>query len=502
MISALWFGMWLCAPADTEVLRLKIGQEIVGELVEETFDEAVGVTVRRIDDGALVPLRWEQLDPADVQRVRGRFGYLPDEPEPIYVEAVRLTLARGGQIVGTIVEQNEESFVFKQGNSLLPLRWDNLRGREVVQVDVLEVYDPEEYYQQQLFVLQPQSALDHYNVSLMCESLQLWSRVKEHLEIARSLDAGLKEGTLEDKRKRAQLRIDSGADSAQLSQAVRLARREHFTEALALLEQLLQKGSGSRLQGEAVRERAKIVKQRAQWLDDKVAANFFSFVDRLAQKIASTPDIGLSEARKQMELEAADASLLATAEYLRVPVEEVKEVWESPDRPIGATRAASYGGGTFTLGNERVMKGLLEEDKDKAAAKSTKEGGKPGDSTEPATLEDKIKRMLEEKKQQREAQEKKAKDKKKETKQRRIADVKPTADEWWAAARTQERVDYLKAFWVERDSHVRVLKILARNCSACAGAGFFHFSTQTGQDGRQECSRCKTLGFDRIVHYR
>ena len=57
----------LSAPGDAPLLvRLKVGAELVVELLPDTFDEATGVRVRRVDDGAELALSWDQLVPEDV----------------------------------------------------------------------------------------------------------------------------------------------------------------------------------------------------------------------------------------------------------------------------------------------------------------------------------------------------------------------------------------------------------------------------------------------------
>ncbi len=485
-----------------EVIRLKVGTEVVVEVLEDGFDEAKGVRARRVDDGALIDIAFDQMVPEDVRRIRGAKGYLSDEPEPLMVEAMRVSLLVGGEeLVGVIVEQGTETFKLRRGVQSWELRRSGVREIVPVQIDALEVYDGEELYAQELAQRNPQSALDHYNLALYCESLQLWARVKEHLATVQGLEPGFKTDIIDGKVKRAVLRMDSVEESALLGKAQRFAQREEYDTALGILDTFIKEKPGSNLKPEFEKVRIVIAKQRAKWVKGAAIANFFTYIDRTARSIANEKEIGLKPARQRMELEGSKLAATGVATMLKLKPEEILAIWEDPKRQTASPHYANYGAGTFTLGSiEAVQKGLVKEDPKKPGA----EGEKPADDgADPNDFAARIKKILEEKKKAQEEAAKRAKEgpKKPEKRGPEIADVPPTDEEWWKGAGTDERKEYLVAWWADRDPHVIMIKVEARICGACSGAGINRYFDRNGDDKFSPCTRCKSLGIDRILRF-
>lgn len=480
-------------PAEVQLIRLEVGAEVVVEVLE--FDEGLGVKVQRVDDGSILELRWDQMLADDVRRIRASRGFLPDEPEPIFTDATKITLTTGVELVGILEQNNEETFTLRQGGKSWNLRWSGVRLRETVQVDALEVYDAEDLYTQKLYEKTPDTALDHYNLALYCESLQLWDKARAHLEQAREREPEFKASTVDSKLKRCELRMQSSEDSDLLGRVSRLANREEYDEAIALLEGFFQERADSPLLGEARREEIKLREARTRWLRARVVSAFFAHVDRYATRIAQDENVTAIDARMQMELEATKAALEMAANQFSTTIEETTGIWEAKDRPHASPRTASYGGGSFTLGKDLLFDGM--DEKDLASAKEEEESERPAAGE---SLEDRIKKVIEERKRQAEERKKEAgKNKKQEFRLR--TDVPPTQDEWWASSPVAEKKSYLMAYWAERDPHVHVIRVSPRSCRTCQGTGVLRFFDRDHNDGQAPCPRCKTGRVDRVVKF-
>lgn len=480
-----------------EVVRLKVGTEVVIEVVE--FDEARGVKARRVDDGALLDLAFDQMAPEDARRLRAARGYLPDEPEAVLVEAMQVKLVGGQTYTGIIVEQGTDTFRLRQRNQIWDFRRNGVLSIAPVQVDALEVYDGEELYARELALRNPQTALDHYNLALYCESLQVWTRAIEHLKLVAERDPAFKADIVDGKAKRAALRLESNEDSAELSKAQRLAQHERYDAALTLIDGFLAKKQGSGLRAEFEKARKGIARQREKWLRQEVITHFFVYLERAARQIASEPGIGLKQARQRMQLEGSNLAVEATAKQLNVKPAEVLAQWQDPKRLTGSQHYATYGSGTFTLGSiEAIQKGLVAEE-DPAAKKSDPNAGDDSDSG--TDYLDRIKKILEEKRKQQEEAGRNKGPKKPEKRGPEIADVPPTDDEWWTAANTNEKTQYVMAWWADHDDSVKKLRAEARECAQCVGTGMIRYFDTSGANKFVPCSRCKSLGIDRCVRF-
>ncbi len=487
----------LARDGGPEVVRLKVGTEVVIEVLE--FDEAKGVKARRVDDGALLDLAFDQMAPEDARRLRASRGYLPDEPETVLVEAMQVRLVGGQEYTGIIVEQGTQTFKLRQRVQTWEFNRSNVRSITPVQVDALDVYDGEALYAQELAAKNPQSALDHYNLALFCESLQLWARTKEHLARVSELEPDFKADIIEGKSKRATLRLESSEDSGELAKAQRFAQRERYDAALTLIDAFLTKKPGSGLRAEFEKSRRVIAKQREKWLKQETIVHFFVHAERVARQIATEAGIGLKQARQRIELEGSNLAAEATAKQLGVDAKEVLAQWQDPERMTGSPHYANYGAGTFTLGSiEAIQKGLVAEDP--TAKKADPNAG--DDSASGADYLDRIKKILEAKrKEQEEAAKNKGNKKKPEKRGPEIADVPPTDDEWWTATSTDERIQYLLAWWADHDAAVKVMKVEARACVQCVGTGVIRYFERGGEDKMIPCSRCKSLGIDRLLRF-
>ena len=483
-----------CADGEVEVIRLRVGREIVVELDRDSFDETGGIDATRLDDGGQVHLGWEQMHPEDAQRIRASFGFFSDEPEPVMLEAEKFIFGGGVEFIGVLEEQGPDGFTIRMQGKTKTFPWGGLRRREPVRVNALEIYDAETLYNEEFGRNPPQSAIDHYNLALYCEGIDAWDRVVQHLDEARALDAELKGDTLERKRARAEARIAAAEDAAELQAAERLAAYDGYDRALAKIDQFLAANPGSSLRAEFENSRRKILERREKWLFTKVNMQFFVQLDRFAHTLALSKELTVNDARKEMERNATSTVLERVAELLEVPVEDAERVWQSPERPRSSPRLASYGAGSFILGEQDVfegMKRLDEQEEEESGGSSADDGGND--------VQERIRRILEERERRKKEQERGGPQRRNAF---RIADVPPNKDEWWSrVAKASEKKNFLLAYWAEHDEHVRRINVSPKSCVRCAGEGRLRSFTSDGQEVSQPCDRCKGLRIDRVVRY-
>jgi hypothetical protein len=178
----------------------------------------------------------------------------------------------------------------------------------------------------------------------------------------------------------------------------------------------------------------------------------------------------------------------------------VQRVWEDAKRQTASPHFGSYGSGTWTLGLEGAMKGLTPEDPNKkadAAAKPAKD----------ESLEDRIKKLLEEKRKAQDEANKKGKKggpqqpNKKMASGPQIADIPPTEEEWWVTLTIDEKTGYLTAWWAEHEANAKLYRVDQQPCVTCSGLGSLRYVNPDGQEMAKPCPRCKGLQFDRVVRF-
>jgi hypothetical protein len=492
-----------------EVIRLKVGTEVVGTVTSDGFDEAKGVRIRRVDDDALLDIGFDQMLPEDALRIRAAHGYLPDEPEALMVEASRIKLATGQELICVIVERGVKTIKVRTGAQVVDLDASGVREITPVRVDALEVYDPDELYAQEVAKRNPISALDHYNLALYCESLQLWKSATAELEQVQSQDSTFKPELVKAKLERAKMRVEAAEDSALLAKAHRLAVRDQYDAALAVLDDFLVAKPGSILRADFEKTRRAIVKQRDKWVRTQVVVNFFTFMERVARELATDKGGSIKAARKQIELEGTKRGLELTAKFLKIRTEEVTAAWEDDKRNLASAHSATYGSGTWTLGSiEAVTKGMKKAEDPNKKGDANAAAAKKGEQT----LEDKIKELIEKKKKEAADAQAKAKQNQgkgkggakgpQQPRDQEIADVPPTEDEWWNLVTVDERVQYLLAWWVDREPHAKIFVVDHRDCPNCAATGVIkYFDAKSGEDKMIPCPRCKGAQVDRVLRY-
>ena len=82
--TILFTTLTLAGFAPAQAVQLRTGEVVVGEVTDATGD---GLTFRRLDNGGLLELRWEDLSSACATQIKRMKGLVVEDGEEILVEA-------------------------------------------------------------------------------------------------------------------------------------------------------------------------------------------------------------------------------------------------------------------------------------------------------------------------------------------------------------------------------------------------------------------------------
>lgn len=505
MLLAPVLSIALLAPEEKPItLHLADGTPVSGVILDNGFDEASGVTLRRDDNGGLLRLRWDQVLGKDVERIKRAYGFAGDEAPVVQIDALRVTTATG-EIVGVDAGREGDAVLIRRKSEITRVPQASIRNIETVLVDALDVEDPTALYERSLAKIDQTKAVDWYNLALTAEGLTLFEQAKHCHDTCLELDPDFpKKDLIRERKNLLDVKMAEREQTEVLMRVRSLKGHKRFAEAATLAQEFVAKWPSSRQLAQAQRELKDIAVRQKEAMLQGVRTNFVKYLrDEVLQKYAYDRKRGLGESMTYAQEEAFEATIDMLAKYLKTDAAATLALWEERGSE-GSPVTASYGGGTFILG-EDAKKGY--DKKALAAAKEAKE--KEAKNAEDAkkkggekSLEDKITEKLKEKAKQREARNAKRKQATEV-----IADVPPSPDEWWAAASTDERSSFLLAFFAEKSGKVNVISLDQRMCSTCSGnASLEFYNTNPGANGESEqevpCPRCKTLAFDRIVKFK
>jgi tetratricopeptide (TPR) repeat protein len=481
-------------PAPATMLRLYEGAILWGSI--ESHD-AEGLAFVRLDNGGRVRLPWTRLDPAQAEELLEAFGYIDHSQDELMIEANRLVLDDGSEIVGIITNRTGDDLWVKTATRLVPVPKLRLRGATtVVQVAALDVYTGEELYAQELARIAPESAEAHAELAQFCERVLEYGRAVEHYQAALALDPGARADELANRMAAAQLRAANKEQIDYLRQIDTLRGRGSFDQAIAMAKAFGEVFEESDLVADAHKKALQVEKARVAALRERTQRAWFDWSARLAlAKARENPGLEatlgwIDESMPEEVLAAVHAELVRTISAEVTP-EDVRRYWL--ERKNTRVHKASYGEGTWLLGREGADKGLAEEAKPEKELTEVEQQRKQ--------IEERLKRFM----QNRDTASRKAKQESGE----------PEEDEralFWSDTTAAERAQWILAYYAENGGDVAVVRFEVRNCIECDGKGIRGVLNvnaapprpEEGQDAEESivCVLCRGVGRTRRVAYR
>ena len=482
------------AAATTTMLRMLDGGILWGGIEEHT---AEGLLFRRLDNGGLVRLPWRLLDPALSEDLQLRYGYIDEQGEELMVEADRLVIldptspTGETEIIGLIINRTEENLYVKCGGNIIPVPKMRIQGAATkVQIPALDVYTADELYAAEALRMDPTSAADHVEVAGFCERILDFRKALLHYQVARELGCEELEIDIDAVIARAEVKAENQAQIDALHEIDSLRARGNYDKALTRCEAFPEVFPDSPFTMEVLKRQDRVERAREEAMRELVATSWHRHTTKLSREAARsmTIDQAIDYAEETMREEVIEKVHGDLAK--RIPSAEpddVMRLW--PDRKRSRWRTASYGLGTWLLGDAKARAGGQEEEQ--AEPTSEKDAQRQA-------LEEKIKRYLQNQKlarQSRGASEE-------EGDQR---------EKFWATFPYNAKHLWILAYYAENSGDMEVRdRIKFQPCPTCAGKGvrevLYTGGARTGSRSSElqivECPPCHHVGIIRRIQYR
>ncbi len=499
-VAASQEGAASAEAAPTRMLRMRSGEILWGSIESHDPD---ALRFRLLETGGLIPLPWSLLDPEEEHALRLVFGYLDAEIEELTVAAERITLNDGTELVGKIVDTDDDYLWFKRAEGTIPIDKRRLQGTTVlVQAPALDVYTKEELYQQRVFELGPVLALEgregaraHDELARFAERLFDFPHAVEAYGLVRALDPTYDAERIAAALARSTTKAQEKQQIDLLAEIDLWRARKRYDKALEALAAFPDQFPDSPLLEDWNALRKRVLKHQEADLREEVVRRFHARALRLAREAARKDsyeeviaylDEGLSEEIvKQVQ---ADLAELAPD----IPPEEVQRLWR--ERKGGRIHQASYGLGTWLLGESRALATPADE-KDEGQAAEKPASGSQAEARK--KLEERIQRYLKNQELARAAQSGGG------------ASKEDDPNEFWKEFDLAGRAQWILAYFVENSGLFQIDRIRFENCRECGGTGArdvvntgSSISGDTAGDRLVPCPTCHTLGRVRRVRYR
>lgn len=498
-------------PDQVQMLRLRTGEIRWGAITSHDPD---GFEFSLLAHGGTVPLTWSMLDPSQELALRTQFGYIDVSTEELMVDVETVLLVDGTELTGVILSREGDHFVLKFEGSLQLIPKGRVQNTiKAGRLPALDVYGREELYSMHAAEAAEDDPDAQFELAVICEQILDFKHAVEHYEKVLELDPDTDRQDVEFALERARAKAEQQVQIDYLRDVDILRRKKKYDQALAKAEAFGETFPGSPLVRDALELKDRVLVARDDALRELVRRRWFDHTRRIARTAAKQVG-GYEAAAAYCDEQFSEDVLAAVHQDISRSLSDTLE----PDEVIAywATRKkvryqnATYGQGTWLLGEERAVAGT--EDKSSEA-----EGPTNARDAERQALEDKIQKFLQNQSR---------------TRQRRTAEQE--ADEYeafWAQMSIDDRAQWMRAYYVEfgGDYDLRGHPYLG-HCPSCAGKGVREIinsgggvsapsnnqrggsrgrgGSSRGNNNRSSgpqlvlCSTCRGVGIQRRVYYR
>jgi tetratricopeptide (TPR) repeat protein len=443
-----------------------------------------------------VRLAWDLLDPKFEEELRTRYGYVDSATEEVMVTADRVRTVDGEEIVGLIVHRTEDAIHIKTAQRLIALPKLRVAGPAVlVRAPALDIYTREELYQKELAERRSdlartgkQGAEANFALAQYCERILDYASAVHHYEEAARLEPDWRPKDLAAALARSRRKAEAQEQIDALGEIRRERQLGHYELALDLVAAFRTQYPDSPLAEDLRTMEASVERARERELSEAVVRRWHTWAIRLTREAARKLDYdaALEWVGSELpgEIRAAVRADLAEIDP-EITMERVEELWRA--RPLARSHHASYGSGTWLLGDDRARAGLDDEEEEAA----------PTDEREEARrdLEERIRRFL---------------DRQRTVDRARGGEAGGDPAAFWKEWGSTGRAQWLLAYWAEFSGDVEVVHVRFRPCRECGGRGVREIgysgpavSGQSGQRSRLvSCPSCHHVGIVRRISYR
>ncbi len=472
----------LAVPAQVaaQTVQLADGRVLLAT-IEDTPD-GQGLRVRRLDNGGLLELRWDQLSAASAFAIKRQFDLVGESQDEVLVRADEVEfLQNGGKqtLVGKIVDRTPDQIVVQVKGVLNRVPKSELLAVRNVEVPVTQVYTKDEYYAMLLAEQPPGTSADKH--MLLAETLikvRDYDRAAEHLQKAREIGESKNPQHLDALAQRLQ-RFKESAKELKGLEEIKAARSRgklaDFEKGTKLIAQFEKDFPQTKLKAEFDTEKKRFADARTRFLAGEVAEQWRRSIQIVADKKVAEEGTTLQAARDYAENKLTDDITARLAQVLKLEATEIKQLWADRARyPVGKrSEHFSYAIGSWVLGDTAILKGT------EAGKAKEKQGGAP-DPTKDREV-DKLQKLL------------------KQAMERRRAAVQgpaggqqeQTEEDWWRDATRVERTGWLRAYYAEFGGQLVLTYQSVSPCISCYGEGTTPQIDSSGKMSRSKCFLCQ-----------
>lgn len=451
--------------------------------VESSDVDGQGLRVRRLDNGGVLDLRWDQLTTASATEWKRRFDLIGDNDDELMVRADEVIYLRGGtrqSVVGRITDPSGDPLILQAKGIVYPIPRKDLQGARKIEVPATQVYTKDEFYLLRLGEVAPGDSANLHMV--LAEDLirfRDYEHADEHLQKAKQL------GNASDTQKLDLLidrlkRFREAAKELGILEALQVARSRgqlaDFEKGRELIAQFEQQYPNSKLKTEFDREKQRFEKARTYFLTQRVADQFRRSIKTVVEKKIAEDGLSLQAAKDYAENQMTDEIVARVQKALSLEADEVRAMWaDRANYPVGKrTEHFTYGIGSWVLGEQAILKDTaVGKAKEKQAAEDKPAAGEDREIERFAKL---LRQAMERRRQQ----------------QQEAGESKEQTDEgWWREAARAEKLSWLRAYYGEFGGQLVVQFASASPCISCYGAGTTPEMTGEGKMVQTKCFLCQ-----------
>lgn len=475
------------APPEIQMFRFRNGQIQWGSITDHTPEVLV---FTRLDTGGVVTLPWGFLDAQQEYELRLGLGYIDLGGEEIMVPAEMLITLEGEEVVGIILGRTDDAIQIKSGGRTISLAKSRIRSHVAgLQVPALEIYTKDELYASELIKLDLEDPQAHVDLAEFCERILDFSRALAHYQIAAALDPEFMPKELAVIIERVSIKVENQEQVDALAEIDHLNRRKKYEQALQALVLFDSNYPDSPLALDRDKLEKRVLKARDQYLHKEVPKRWFSWMSKLAAKAAR--EMAFEQTLSYLEEGFSEEIVAHVTEEMRrvwpeIEEDHVRQIFE--ERKRGRWSPASYGLGTWLLGEDDALKG-------EQVQSAPKEPKSPRDQAR-QQYEEQIAKFLRNQSVAKQA--------------RRSEDDEAEVEKEWKFLSSSARRNWIVAFYAENGGELDVRpKPELRNCSECGGTGareviYTGGAREGANSGRSlvPCPTCHGIGRVRRIRYR
>ncbi|MBI5365975.1 MAG: hypothetical protein HZA54_02965, partial [Planctomycetes bacterium] len=310
------------------------------------------ISLRRWDNGGVVELPWERLMPADAARVLALQKGEAIEEE--MVDAVKLVLKDGSEVVGRIVEDRADRVRVQVGpTDTRTLVAASVVRREPTRVNALQFGSAQSLYDARARAADLKSAKAQQELGLFCLRLRLFDKAKEHLLRAAELDPALKAECDAKIALSERERVEEGARTLldQIEKALAALKFDEARAAAAKLKETCAAARAARAAGDQdkrIAEAEALYQDRGKQVDDnRLFGDWVDAAQSALRKAAGRRELEIAKAREYVDRVLAEEVKATLAKRMGLEPQDVEARWSG--RQPGEKKTAYYGDSSWIV---------------------------------------------------------------------------------------------------------------------------------------------------------